>query len=559
MNILILILILVLGMLLRLMFSALRSADEDTSLWLVRRHERLRWISYHLEDSVIDGYYAYPALIQYLMSRIPERARFTLGRLLNIVPDLLMAVILYWLAKETYRPVSPAEQTSLLLILRPEVMVVLLYLTSPMLLPSTSRIKGIKGRTWGELFVFLYFLAAFYRPGGGCYLMLVPMIILALLCFLTSQFALQALLLFSILLSLFELSVFPVLGFILAAGVAFALPPLRAKEPLVFYLQHKVWYWRNFTKGTTAAVRSNLKHTLLLPYYLIASPAKFCIMVFHHLPPAVFVLFLPEMVLLLWITAWSGAPWHYFDAEPLLGYSWRLSLASLVVFALVCFRRLSFMGEAERYWEYCLPFVMLVVPRCLYREYGAEQTCNLLVVLVLLHLVVVLANWTRKNGRLLFTFQNEQEGPYIDMCTWMSRNLHEGVLITVPNKLAYKVSYFFLKEGVKNRLKFYYKFLKRPGELGFRYYEEDMGGLEKTESGFGPSKEVLRKTPQEMQQQYEASHMLVEKRYQDGLEQQWGDFVDRNQVLYENGQYLLLRICAEGPDRSDADSRNPAT
>jgi len=533
----------VFGILLRLLYSLSSASDENVTFWLIKRQEKSRWVNYDVPDSIIEGFYGYPVLIQFLVGKLPSGVQVILGRIFNILPDVLIGIALYIIAKIYYNSFGLLTLTNSLMILKPELIVTFFYLSSPVLLPSTSRMKTIKGRSWGGLFVFFYLIFVFYFLESHKYIFLLPIIFLGLLIILTSLFAFQVLILFTLFLSCIEVSFYPVLTLALVFIISFVFPKIKAKEPIIFFLNHKIWYWRNYSKGTTASPRRNLRNLVLLPYYLFKRPALFCRLIYNELPPAIFILSMPELIIILFLLLKKGNLFIYFAAMPIFSFSWKVVLISVVIFMFVCFRRLSFMGQAERYSEYSIPFLSLLVPYFYYKEFGYTTALNLLAVLMLLHVLVIMSNFLYDNKALLFQREPEKDEDVNEMLNWMINNNVGGEnIFTIPVKLGFQLSYLAQESNVSSNLKFYYKFIKKNGEWGFKYYEEDTGGLVEGLGGLERSKEVLKIGPERLRKQYNAGHILIDKSYLGGLREEWGDFIIKNKVAHENGQYLLVEM-----------------
>jgi hypothetical protein len=525
----------VLGALFRAVMMIAQNSDEDVSLWLIQRQSGRCWVNYGVSDSVIAGYYGYPVLVHWAVSKFPDASRFFLGRLFNILPDLLTGVAVWFIALAGAGSLSlPTQQGNLL-----SAAAVLLYLTAPILIPAhLSRMKTIKSRSWGCFFVFLYLVSAYRFCAGQHPLAFATAVGCGVLAVLASMFALQTLVLFSGILSalLFRWE------FLLLAASVFAVcllvPFLRAREPIVFYFHHKWWYFRNFDKGTTAAPRTNLQNALRLPCYLIHEPKKFIWLITTALPPAIVVLSFPEAVALAAVLAMKpGAPGALDPA--LFRFCLAVGTASAIVFILVCFRRFSFIGQAERYFEYSAPFIAVLVPFVFASRFGTAVALQWLFFFLILHAVVNLFHLLVAHRGRFLDGSATTDAALLEAAEFLFSQAGGGIVFTVPCKLGFRLSYLAGEGGVSGRFRFFYKFIKRSGENGFRYYEEATGGLG---PDILPSKEVLKLTPSELSARYGADYLLVTKGYLPGLKKQWGDAFEAKGVLFENSKYMIFRL-----------------
>ena len=99
---------------------------------------------------------------------------------------------------------------------------------------------------------------------------------------------------------------------------------------------------------------------------------------------------------------------------------------------------------------------------------------------------------------------------------------------------------------VHGRYEFYYKFILRNNETGFRYYEEDTGGYEKVLDGWIESKEIFKATPHALSKRYGATHLLINKKYEAGLSKVWGGELDLfHRPVFENATYAVCTDPAE--------------
>jgi len=73
----------VFGILLRLLYSLSSASDENVTFWLIKRQEKSRWVNYDVPDSIIEGFYGYPVLIQFLVGKLPSGVQVILGRIFN--------------------------------------------------------------------------------------------------------------------------------------------------------------------------------------------------------------------------------------------------------------------------------------------------------------------------------------------------------------------------------------------------------------------------------------------------------------------------------------------
>lgn len=522
------------GTLLRAAMMISEDTDEYVSLWLIQRQTGRPWVNYEVDDSVLHGYYGYPVLVHWAISRFPSKHQILVGRVLNIIPDLLSGVVVYCLSMRAVNTLNLSGQYRDILSLA----AMLLYLTLPLLIPAhLSRMKTIKSRSWGSFFVLVYLLSSYQIVFNADIIFLLVGIISGLLCILSSMFALQVIVIFSLFLSLFYFHYGFILLIIFIFAISFSIPQLKAREPILFYIHHKWWYLRNFEKGTTAAPRKNIINTLLLPYYLIRKPRRFIYIIITTLPFTIIIISFPELIALAAIYVQHSNDFLNFS-EPIYHFSFAVGFTSLIVFFIVCFRSFSFIGQAERYFEYTSPFLCVLFPYLLVKYLEPLVAFNYLMLFCLLHIAVVLFYFLIANIDQVINTHFDRDKDFLEAFEWLRNRGEEGTILTVPCKLGFRLSYLNHRAGGGKSFSFFFKFIKIPGENGFRYYEESTGGLD---SDSLPSKEVLKPTPHQLKERFGAFYILISKRYLAGLRRQWGPHFESLTTLFENPGYLILK------------------
>jgi len=510
--------IFILAFVLRLVSSISDTTDEDVSWWLIERQVGKKWINYKLDDSIIpNAIYGYPVLPHFIISKFPKKLRIIFGRLFNILPDFVVASCLLLLSNEFYSETFKYSG----------VIVSAMYLLSPVLLPMTARMKTIKGRSFGSMLVFLYFVSYYYAQDNSFFWILV--FIFAVLTVQSSMFAFQTLFFFSFFFSIISLNPLPFVALMVIWTIAYFIPFLKVKEPFQFFYHHKIWYLRNYKKGTTAANRQNLKNLVLLPYYLFTNPRKFGALIFSDLPPVIFVIFIPEA--LYFILKYNV---NFSFSNPFFTFSYLLFLSSLLVFLIINIRFLSFLGEAERYFEYSLPFLVILMPYFLYKT---ELPIVFALILSLYHITIILSIFIVSNIDKLLDTKRRLDNDYNKLVAFFM-NLESSKILSIPTKLSFSLSYDLNKKNHQ----FYPRFAQYPNDKGFKIYEEDTNGLYYKNGNYESSFLVFKHTPKELKEKYQADYLIIEKEYIKGLEKQWGNFLHESEIILQSEKYTLLKL-----------------
>ncbi len=475
-------LLLLCGLLLRLLYSSGETSDQWVSLWHLRRQAQQARPSYAVPDSVIDGTYDYPVLFHWLLARVPERARLLAARLLNVVPDLAHALLLYLFL----RVVTADVRLSLFGLA--------FFLTLPVLLPTTPRFRAIKARAFGTVPVTLFFLGLFLGLEAHPLWFLLAVFGVWLAAY-SSLFAFQVTLFSGLLLSILLPSWWPLL--VIGVSVTAGLLNPHLRPPIVFWWRHKRWYFRNIRERSPAANRSSLS-LFALPYYLLRRPRDAGNLFFYDSPLLIALYSHPLLFFLLW-TVFTQASLHaLIIADPLLHFLWAVTLSSFVLFVLTMLPGLLIFGEAERYFEYTAPFFVALLVLLLTRRpllspgaLGLALLWNCTVVLLLL----VFLN----HRRILFATPLQDEDELRSVAAFLHRQRGARVA-TLPVKLSYLLSTLLPQRG--RAPAFYYRFITRAGDDSFRYFERDLSSFN-TFSG----------TPAQLRDRYRLTHLVIDRAY----------------------------------------------
>ena len=503
------------------------STDEDVSLALQKRQEGKKWINYTVADSLVDGYYGYPIFIHFIISKISKKNRWFVGKFVNIFSDILVGIFIYLITNKLigvtlYSYFNYGHIASLL------------YITSPILVPVTSRMKTIKARSFGSMLIFFYFYLMYLMMSSFNFGLLIALFFISFLIVISSMFAFQVMVLISLILSLLSFSFYPMIylvGFLL---ILFFINQLKAKEPILFYFNHKIWYFKNFSKDTKAKNRELF--SIIKWKNFINKPKLILYDLLRNQPILIILFSLPELFFLLDYLKLNIAD------NPLISFSWNLIISTIILFLLTSTKYFSFLGQSERYFEYTLPFICLLVVFTLYTRY--EPDFNLIVVLLITiwHIIIIVINFIFSNTSL-FGDKKKIDFSFKEVIDFLDQNYGSGGnVMTNPTKLGFRASAY----SNSNNFKFYYKFMKKKNEIGFKYYEKDTNGIVKKNEKFIESKEIISLTPEEMITKYKIKFLIIENKNEilEGVELMWKNKYLKLQenIIFQNNHYILYGL-----------------
>jgi hypothetical protein len=328
------------------------NSSDNWLVWYNINNQTKPWLNHTAYNSLVDGVVASPKLQYYLVSLFPHKYRNAAGNFLNIAYDLVVLAVLYGMA----RTMVVSADTAFVAL-----MVGALYASAPILLPPTARLTGVKARTLGGLIAFLYLIAleqALIFGHTGYYAACAA---LAILSVLGSAFAMQVIAFFSLCLSVSYLTPAPILAAVIPVAAAYFIPGLGLREIVRHKINHYMWYFDSYA-GTAANGRNDFKGL----WRELRGECRYNVVLYHlFMTQSVLIAIysLPTLLVLVWFMATDGGFVRLVAADPGYAYYALILLASFILFVVTSTRYFRFLGEAERYFEYSLPFAcLLMVP-----------------------------------------------------------------------------------------------------------------------------------------------------------------------------------------------------
>lgn len=457
-------LVLVFAFLLRFLFVFSEASDSLVHLWQIKKQKRNGSFSHQPFQSIIEGKQAYPSLSHAIITLFPEKNYKIAGIFLNLIYDLLSFTLVFIACNYITHQLFSGGWNSIFSF---GLATSLIMATSPILLPVNSRLRSLGARTFGLLlFLIFFFLTgwAVMESSYVPYLIALPVVILVLM---SSQFAMQALLFISLFYGLISFNFLPVLTVFAGFLIGYIIPATGIRHFLKYKINHYIWYFRNYKKGTTAAKRNNLKEFLKMPFYLFKKPGRFAEIWFGENSFLIAAYSLPPLVYLIIVLFLGNVDYHMFFEGQLITFISQVFLASVVIYLLTSFRPFLFLGSPERYFEYGVPFLSILFVYSLFKgtfqypeqAYFAIVALNLVVVFI--HVLYLLSS--RAN---LLT--NIEDPGLTSLADYMSRELERGRVLTIPTKISYGLAF-----SVKNdQVSFYYPFISSQLD-GFKYMEKE--------------------------------------------------------------------------------------
>ena len=177
-------------------------------------------------------------------------------------------------------------------------------------------------------------------------------------------------------------------GFLL---ILFFVKQLKAKEPILFYFNHKIWYFKNFTKGTRAQNRQLF--SIIKWKNLFNKPKLILQDLLRNLTILIVLFSLPELF-------FTGLFKIKYCRQSILKFFLEFNNIYDYIISTYFNKIFFFLGQSERYFEYTIPFICLLVTFTLYTKY--EPNFNLIAVLfiVIWHIIIIVINFIFSNNYL---------------------------------------------------------------------------------------------------------------------------------------------------------------
>ena len=178
----------------------------------------------------------------------------------------------------------------------------------------------------------------------------------------------------------------------------------------------------------------------------------------------------------------------------------------------------------------------------LYTKY--EPNFNLIAVLfiVIWHIIIIVINFIFSSN-YLFDDKKKIDINFKEVIDFLNQNFKNGGnVMTNPIKLGFKAYAY----SNSNNFRFYYKFIKKKNEIGFKYYEKDTNGILKKNEKFIQSKEIISLTPDEMIEKYKINFLIIQNKNEilEGVELMWKNKylkLEEN-IVFQNNQYILYLL-----------------
>jgi len=434
----------------RLPFTLSRTGDDWVSYWMLRR-QRKRYFNYEFDDGTIKSSFGYPALHYVIVSLFPKDWQTRIGILLSPIYDSLTAVGLYAGAVYVFAHelnFDPSHARTL------GILVAMLWVSSPILTPTTARLSGIKTRSLGSMLHFFTFASLSYAYINESYIAYVVAFAFFCLLVVGSQMALQGVVFTIIGLAIIYLDPFFFLILLAFIVLACLVPVLGCREVLLTRWHHMRWYSKSVDHSPIKN-RNRWADVFKIGTYFKNNKEKFLDLLFNN--NSVLIGIFTQGVVLIGIgiffySAPDGYVANFVDQE-YVKFGVGITLGSLVAFVVTSFRYFLFIGEAERYFDFSSPFMafILVVGLSQSMEVGFVPTVMSLIMLQLALMFGTFLYIQRKTFKAKYAEpdQNKNLMSVGKIIHKIADRIDEVRVVVFPSKYSFQLSSLFYRDNVK--------------------------------------------------------------------------------------------------------------
>lgn len=448
---------------LRFIFTLSTTSDNYWHLWQIKQIKKNGLGNHKVFNAIIPGYQAYPNFPHYLISKFPESKQIPAAYILNILYDCLSVIIFYFIVYFFQNKTAIFIEANANL----PFLLTIFFSTTPIFFPVTARLKSIGARTFGGLLSLIYFVILGAGINYELWLYAYPLcIIIGILIIMSSQFAMQVIILFSITLSIFYTSINPFLIVLLSIIIGSLIPKTGIWEFWKYFkINHYLRYIKIAQKGTSASNRNRLKDFVYLPIMLFKNRGQFLNIVFKKNTFIILMYSVPQLMIFTYILLNNFQVVDTILGNRLTEYLFYILLSSVIVFLLTSLKPLLFLGQAERYLEYSVWSITLLL-YYLFQFSGFDLynlqilICLNISILLILFIFTQLTNYKK-------SLKGEEDSALIDLIDFLDTKDGSKVL-SVPIKLSFGLAALSNNKDIY----FYYKITANKID-GFKRSTED--------------------------------------------------------------------------------------
>jgi hypothetical protein len=331
-----------LRLLVQILYPTYKDSDTFFHLFFINFIRKYKRIVYYEEKKFIrPSNFYYPWLTHKLLSYFPKKYDgFFIQKLLNPFLELVYIYLLYFLTLYLIK----SSDISLIL--------VLVYLSLPITFTVQSlgpRIHSFTPRLFGEIIGSLVFISEYLYFETYNYIYIILASLFVAIVISSSRFSLQAILFISIIAYIFTYNIELLIPIFLGIGIFLLLYRQHGIKLLQSHLNHIITFCKNHWENKSYISGNN---TLTLFVKSIKSKSLIQIYTYFIYQNTFTSLLIkaPIIILFLYLTIFE---------YNIKNFQYIIAISGIIVFIIISFKPLLFLGEPERYVNHVLFFILI--------------------------------------------------------------------------------------------------------------------------------------------------------------------------------------------------------
>lgn len=445
----------------RFLFVSCNASDTYIHLWTIKKCKYNKVGGHTAFNSIIPGACPYSSLLHWIYSFFPQERYVLVGYIGNILFDVIAVVLVYFL---TWGILENTLKDSVDFGVSISFVAAAIYSCTPILLPITARLKSIGARTFGNLVFIAYLIGLWFYFQSHDYLYLFLFALLTFVALMSSQFAVQVIILLPVPVGVFYGEYLPLIIPPITLCFLYFVDIFGSRAVLIDKVNFYIWYFKWQSKVQQISSRNLLKDLILFPVYLIFKRNKIEQVVLLDSTVIILLYSVPQFFALVYF-AWLGNS-HPSGMTDIVEFFKIVTLSGCVLFVLTSLKKLLFLGQAERYFEYTLiPITLLFVIECL-----LTQSYSLLWLFLFLNLTISLCIYAYSvKSQISQSLNDNKNAEFGDVLEYLSAISDNKNALVLPTKNAYDFANYVQSE----KLKLYYPYLSFDQPDGYKYMLED--------------------------------------------------------------------------------------
>ncbi|CAB1065095.1 hypothetical protein D1BOALGB6SA_9892 [Olavius sp. associated proteobacterium Delta 1] len=341
-----------------------RSGDSSYHELLIKqiRNNKHRFV-YEFKPFLFNSDFCYPQLYHWILSYVKDEKLYAVNWYLNLFLIILQITCLLSLC------FAVKYIFGVYLSVTDILWAVCIYIATPFFYDrSNAKNVALSTRQIGVTLGQYYLLFLFIFSIDQNLFLLVPLVIIASLAILGSQFALQYILFCSLIFSIFLKTIFPMLVVTVSSIVIMFIFKDYFRHFLKYQWKHKQFYYKVLAKKFILKLRYSIWRDFYWDFWRRSVNKSWLLYVYQNPVVKVFLGF--PFIFLLIPYFWIFINHNYFfegdNIPEILHLPFHLIipiLVSVLIFLITSFRKTRFLGEPHRYFEFSAIFIaLLAVP-----------------------------------------------------------------------------------------------------------------------------------------------------------------------------------------------------